>query len=54
MASVPFVIYIVIRYFQLVYDKNKGESPDKVLLEDKPLLAAVAIWGAMVIGILYL
>lgn len=54
MASVPVVIYIVMRYLQLVYEKNKGESPDKVLLEDKPLLAAVGIWGAMVVGILYL
>lgn len=54
MASVPVVIYIVMRYLQLVYEKNKGESPDRVLLEDKPLLAAVGIWGAMVIGILYL
>lgn len=54
MGTVPVVIYGVMRYLQLVYEKNQGESPDKVLLEDKPLLAAVAIWGVMVIGILYL
>ena len=54
MITVPIVIYGVMRYLQLVYEQNKGESPDKILLEDKPLLTAVALWGLMVIGVLYL
>jgi 4-hydroxybenzoate polyprenyltransferase len=53
MATVPLVIYGVMRYLQLVYEQNKGESPERVLLSDKPLLAAVMIWGMMVIAILY-
>jgi 4-hydroxybenzoate polyprenyltransferase len=53
MATIPIVIYGVMRYLQLVYEKNQGESPDKVLLEDRPLLMAVTMWGVMVIGILY-
>jgi decaprenyl-phosphate phosphoribosyltransferase len=54
MITVPVVIFGVMRYLQLVYEKNHGESPDKVLLEDKPLLGAVVLWAILVIGILYL
>lgn len=53
MATVPLVIYGVMRYLQLIYEKNKGESPERVLLSDRPLLTAVVIWGVLVILILY-
>jgi decaprenyl-phosphate phosphoribosyltransferase len=53
MATVPLVIYGVMRYLQLVYEKNEGESPERVLLSDKPLLTAAIAWGVMVIVILY-
>lgn len=53
MMTVPLVIYGVMRYLQLVYEKNEGESPERVLLNDKPLLAAVVMWGLMVLFILY-
>ncbi|MFZ2199294.1 MAG: decaprenyl-phosphate phosphoribosyltransferase [Microgenomates group bacterium] len=53
MATVPVVIYGVMRYMQLIYEKNQGESPHKVIMSDKPLLTVVAIWGVMVITILY-
>lgn len=53
MLSVPLAIYGVMRYLQLVYEQNRGESPDVVLLEDKPLLTAVGIWGVLVMVILY-
>lgn len=54
MATVPVVIYGVMRYMQLIYEKNEGESPHKVIMTDKPLLVTVGLWGVMVIGILYL
>jgi decaprenyl-phosphate phosphoribosyltransferase len=53
MITVPFVVYGVMRYLQLVYEQNKGESPERVLLSDKPMLATVIIWGILVIAILY-
>ncbi len=53
MITVPVVIYGVMRYMQLIYEKNEGESPHKVLLSDQPLLTSVAIWVVMVVGILY-
>lgn len=53
MLTVPIVIYGVMRYLQLIYERNEGESPDKVLVSDKPLLAAVTLWGLLVVIILY-
>lgn len=53
MATVPVVIYGVMRYMQLIYEKNEGESPHKVLMTDWPLLMTVGVWGVMVVTILY-
>ncbi len=53
MATIPVVIYGIMRYLQLIYEKNEGESPAKVLLSDRPLLSAVILWGLMITGIIY-
>lgn len=53
MATVPFVVYGIMRYLQLIYEKNEGESPERVILSDKPLIVAVVVYGLMVIGLLY-
>jgi 4-hydroxybenzoate polyprenyltransferase len=53
MITIPFVVYGIMRYLQLIYEKNEGESPERILLSDKPLIATVLVWGVMVIGVLY-
>lgn len=53
MLTVPVVIYGVMRYLQLVYEDNKGESPERVLLNDKALLSAVTVWSLLVFVIIY-
>lgn len=53
MATVPLVIYGVMRYLYIIYEKKEGESPERVLLTDKPLLTAVVLWMLSVIGIIY-
>lgn len=53
MLTIPFVLYGIMRYMQLIYEKSEGESPEKVLLSDHPLLASVVFWGIAVIGIIY-
>ncbi|MBP7832796.1 MAG: decaprenyl-phosphate phosphoribosyltransferase [Candidatus Levybacteria bacterium] len=53
MVTILPVIYGVMRYLQDIYEKSEGESPDRVLLSDKALLAAVVLWGALVIFIIY-
>lgn len=53
MVTILPVIYGLMKYLQDIYEKKEGESPDKVLLSDKPLLASVIIWGFLVIFIIY-
>jgi len=53
MATVPFVIYGIMRYISIVYQGEKAESPEKVLLSDKPLLVTVILWALLVVFILY-
>ncbi len=53
MLTVPFVIYGIMRYLQLVYEDNQGESPEKVLLRDRPLLTTVFLFGISVMIIIY-
>ncbi len=53
MTTIPVVIYGVMRYLQLIYEKNEGESPAKILTADKAIMITVSLWGVMVVGILY-
>ncbi len=53
MVTVPVVIYGVMRYLYIIYEKKEGESPEKVLLKDTPLLTTVVLWLVMVLFIIY-
>ncbi len=53
MATVPVVIYGVMRYLYIIYEKKEGESPERVLLTDKPLLFTVILWVTMVVFVIY-
>jgi 4-hydroxybenzoate polyprenyltransferase len=45
MATVPFVVFGLFRYLLLVHRDDLGEEPENVLLEDRPLVLAVAGWA---------
>lgn len=53
MLTIIPVVYGLMRYMQDIYEKHEGESPEKVLFSDKPLLATVVLWAIMVIVIIY-
>lgn len=53
MLTIFPVVYGLMRYLQDIYEKNEGESPEKVLFSDKPLLITIGIWVFMVIFIIY-
>lgn len=53
MLTLPFVIFGVMRYLQLIYENNQGESPERVLLNDKPLLLTVFLFAFSVMLIIY-
>jgi len=52
MITIPFVLYGIMRYMQLIYE-GQGESPEKILTSDKPLLSTVILWGMTVFIIMY-
>jgi 4-hydroxybenzoate polyprenyltransferase len=51
--TIPFVIYGIFRYLYLVHRREEGGSPTEVLLSDRPLLAAAALWAIVVVVIVY-
>lgn len=53
MITIIPVVYGLMRYLQDIYEKHEGESPEKILLSDKPLLITVAIWVFLAIAVIY-
>jgi 4-hydroxybenzoate polyprenyltransferase len=45
MATIPFVVYGLFRYIQLMHREDLGEEPENVLLTDVPILATIAGWA---------
>jgi 4-hydroxybenzoate polyprenyltransferase len=52
MVTTPVVIFGIMRYEALIFE-NRSESPEKLLLTDKSLIASLALWLGLVIAILY-
>lgn len=48
MLTIPIVIYGIARYLYVIYEKKQGESPERVLLSDKPLFLTVFSWVMIV------
>jgi 4-hydroxybenzoate polyprenyltransferase len=53
MLTIPFVIYGVFRYLYLVHREGVGGAPELVVLEDRPLLLTILLWGVLAVAILY-
>ncbi len=53
MLSIPFVIIGIMRYLQLIYENNEGESPEKILIKDKMLLITFFGFAIVVFGTIY-
>lgn len=54
MLTVPFVVYGIFRYLQLIQIGHAAGSPDEVALKDRPLQVTVLLWGLTVIAIFYI
>jgi len=50
--TIPFVLYGILRYLYLIYEKKEGE-PTKLVTEDIPLLLTIFIWITISILIIY-
>ena len=52
VATVPFVVFGLFRYLQLLHRHDAGEEPENVLLGDVPILVTVAVWAVACAAIL--
>lgn len=52
VATVPFVVFGLFRYLQLLHRHDAGEEPENVLLGDLPILVTVAAWAVTCAAIL--
>jgi len=52
MWTIVFVLYGIFRYLYLIHMEGKGGRPEKVLLEDKPILLTVVLYAFSVAFIL--
>ena len=51
--TLVFPLYGIFRYLYLVHLKEGGGSPSDMLVNDRPLLACVALWAISVAAIIY-
>ena len=54
MLTIPFVVYAIFRYLYVIQIKNAGGEPEEILLSDRPLQIAIALWGLTVLITFYL
>jgi hypothetical protein len=53
MLTIPFVVYGIARYAQLLYEREQGERPEKIITTDKPLIATIILWATSVVLLIY-
>ncbi len=53
VASSVFVAYALHRFRKLALEADRPGSPTEVMLRDRPFLAALALWGVCVLGVIY-
>lgn len=53
MATIPVVIFGIMRYIRIIYEGHRAESPERILFSDRPLLISVGLWGIIVLFVLY-
>lgn len=46
VVTIPPVVFGLFRYLLLLHRYGAGEEPEQVLVTDRPILAAVAVWSA--------
>ncbi len=54
MLTIPFIIYAIFRYQYLLQVKGTGSAPEELVLADRPLQLAIALWGLTVLVVFYI
>ena len=51
--TIPFVLYGIFRFLFLLYQRPSERDPTAAILGDWPFVANFAVWGAVVVGLIY-
>jgi 4-hydroxybenzoate polyprenyltransferase len=54
MLTIPFIMYAIFRYQYLLQVKGTGSAPEELVLSDRPLQLAIALWGFAVLVVFYI
>ena len=54
MITIPFVVYGIARYAQLLYEREEGERPEKIITTDRPLLVTIFLWTTALVLLIYI
>jgi 4-hydroxybenzoate polyprenyltransferase len=53
-VTIPFVMFGIFRYMDLVYRHRQGDRPERIVLNDAPTLINLALFGATVLAVFFL
>lgn len=51
--TIPFVVFGLFRYLDLVFRHEKGERPERILLTDLPLILDIALFGLTALAVFF-
>ena len=54
MITIPFVVYGIARYAQLLYEREEGERPERIITTDRPLLVTIFLWTTSIVLLIYI
>ncbi|RJP51303.1 MAG: decaprenyl-phosphate phosphoribosyltransferase [Anaerolineaceae bacterium] len=54
MLTIPFMAYIIFRYLYIIQVSHDAGAPEEVLLTDRPMQIAIALFGLAIVAIFYL
>jgi len=54
MLTIPFLMYGIFRYQYMLQVKGSGSAPEELVLSDRPLQLAIALWGLAVLVVFYI
>jgi 4-hydroxybenzoate polyprenyltransferase len=54
MLTIPFLMYAIFRYQYLLQVVGTGSAPEELVLSDRPLQLAIALWGFAVLVVFYI
>lgn len=53
MLTIPFVVYMILRYLYLIEVEKAGGAPEDILLTDRPFQIASVLWSLTVLAVFY-